>query len=37
MKRDLILRDYQVRVSDEVRLSDKNKNVMAIAPGGGKT
>jgi superfamily II DNA or RNA helicase len=37
MKRDLILRDYQVKVSDSVRLSDKDKNVMAIAPGGGKT
>lgn len=37
MKRDLILRDYQARVADEVRLSEKDKNVISIAPGGGKT
>lgn len=37
MKRELILRDYQARVSDSVRLSEKSKNVIAIAPGGGKT
>lgn len=35
--RDLTLRDYQKNISDNIRNTEKEKNVVAIAPGGGKT
>tara|TARA_Y100000389_G_scaffold119370_1_gene116532 strand:- start:571 stop:2010 length:1440 start_codon:yes stop_codon:yes gene_type:complete len=35
--RNLELRDYQKNISDNIRNTEKEKNVVAIAPGGGKT